>query len=351
MKGLKARVNQEGRLILPPDVASHYGMMPGADVDLEEMGDGLHLRRPVTHLAKAYIEPTSGCNLACRTCIRKSWEEPLGQMRGTTFSLIIKGLSTFLPAPNVSFGGFGEPLSHPDIVERVVQAKAIGSSVELITNGTLLTWDMSNQLIKAGLDALWVSLDGATPASYADIRVGAALPDVLSNLKDFRLACRTSSYSPTKLGIVFVAMKRNIADLPSVLQLGNRLGATRFVVSNILPYTADMCEEVLYSRSIGDNFYMRGGSKLQITKMDLNPLTRESLYEVVRGTKSLGFTWERASDARGRCPFIEQGAVAFSWEGNVSPCLPLLHSHTSFLDHRERLSRCYVIGSIAEHMT
>jgi len=33
---------------------------------------------------------------------------------------------------------------------------------------------------------LWVSLDGATPDSYADVRLGAALPEVLANLKSFR---------------------------------------------------------------------------------------------------------------------------------------------------------------------
>jgi hypothetical protein len=49
-----------------------------------------------------------------------------------------------------------------------------------------------------------------------------------------------------------------------------------------------------------------------------------------------------------RCPFIESGAAAISWEGNVSPCLPLLHSNMNFLDGRERFSRKYVVGNIKD---
>jgi len=67
----------------------------------------------------------------------------------------------------VFFGGFGEPLAHRRLVAMVGQAKALGSPVELITNGTLLTEAVSRRLIAAQLDVLWVSLDGATPESYA----------------------------------------------------------------------------------------------------------------------------------------------------------------------------------------
>ena len=146
----------------------------------------MYLYQPVTHLSKIYIEPTNRCNLECRTCIRNVWDEPLGEMSSATFARIVEGIRSFSPPPTVFFGGLGEPLAHPDIVEMVGQVKALGSSVELITNGTLLTKPLSKQLIDAGLDVLWVSLDGATPESYADVRLGAALPEVLANLAGFR---------------------------------------------------------------------------------------------------------------------------------------------------------------------
>ena len=146
---------------------------------------GLRMRQPVTHLAKVYIEPTNCCNLECRTCIRNTWDEPMGKMSPKTFRRILKGLQSFSPVPSVFFGGFGEPLSHPDIINMITQTKALGASVEMITNGTLLTREMSRRLIESGLDMLWVSVDGATPESYADVRLGAALPDVHEEPPDF----------------------------------------------------------------------------------------------------------------------------------------------------------------------
>ncbi len=181
-----ARVDKAGRLILPRDVTSHCGLTPGTKVFLAEGVNSVCFRRPVTRLTKVYIEPTNQCNLTCRTCIRNSWDETPGQMSTSTFNCIIKGLKSFTSVSTVLFGGFGEPLSHPHITDMVAQTKSTGISVELITNGTLLTEDLSRNLAEAGLDVLWVSLDGADPASYADIRRGGTLHDVIANVTRFR---------------------------------------------------------------------------------------------------------------------------------------------------------------------
>ena len=68
-------IDEEGRLVLPPEVAELYGIQPGAHMLLKEGSKSLHLQRPITQLAKVYIEPTSRCNLTCLICIRNAWEE------------------------------------------------------------------------------------------------------------------------------------------------------------------------------------------------------------------------------------------------------------------------------------
>jgi len=338
-------IDSQGRGILPPEVVSRYGLKRGTKIYLENGGNGLSLGICRDPLAKVYIEPTNRCNLECRTCMRNIWDEPLGQMDSSTFSRILEGLGNISPPPKIFFGGIGEPLAHPRIAEMVGQAKKIGSSVELITNGTLLTPDMSLRLLDAGLNMLWVSLDGATPESYADVRLGSALPEVLANIAAFRKARQTEYTQRAYLGIVFVAMKRNIADLPALLKLGREMGVRRFLVSNILPYTAEMREEILYARSRMD-FYL--GPFLELPIIDINETTFRPLYQAFDSGKSVVFSGNRNDEAQGRCPFIESRSTAVSWEGNLSPCLPLLHSHNSFLDSRERFSRRHIVGSVNE---
>ncbi len=357
MKRLQARVDKNGQLIFPEEFNLRYGLKPGTQVYVDETAKGPRLRLPITHLKKVYIEPTNRCNLDCRTCMRKVWDEPLGHMSRETFSRIIEGLRDFSPPPTVFFGALGEPLAHPDILDMVVQAKTLGSSVELITNGTLLTKDLSKQLIDAGLDMLWVSLDGATPECYGDVRLGAMFPEVLANLKAFRDA-RWSNPSPLpflgfqvkpEIGIVFVAMKRNIHELPSLLTLATKLGVNRVLVSNVLPYTDEMGKEVLYSRSLTDIVYQSSVFRLDLPKIDIDEKTKKSLYLSMRARHSISFVSGHLWERNDYCPFIENGATAISWEGNLCPCLPLLHSHTSYFDGIERVSRHYTVGNVNEH--
>jgi MoaA/NifB/PqqE/SkfB family radical SAM enzyme len=307
----------------------------------------------VLQLAKLYVEPTSHCNLACRTCLRNVWGEPIGHMADATFDRIVEGLCAFSPPPTVFFGGFGEPLAHPHIVEMVGRAKAIGSSVELITNGTLLTESLSRQLIAARLDVLWVSIDGATPESYADVRLGAALPEVIANIARFREVRRAQPWQLPRpeIGLVFVAMKRNLAELPAVLRLGHHLGVSRFMVTNVLPYTAEMRAEVLYSRALTDLAYLPSPwlPTLSLPKMDMDDFTREPFYQALRSGRNVIFSGVNLGQSNDHCRFIESGAAAIAWDGGFSPCLPLLHNHVSYLDERERHSRRWIIGNVADH--
>jgi len=344
----QADIDEHGRLILPQEILSFLGLKPGDKIPVTRGTNSISLRQPVTHLKKVYIEPTNQCNLACRTCIRNIWHEPMGQMSLSTFNHIIEGLHTFNSPPTVVFGGFGEPLSHPHIIDMIAKVKALGSSVELITNGTLLSEELSRELLATGIDVLWISLDGASPQSYADVRLGALLPDVLANVMRLRYSSWAYQYPQPHIGIVFVAMKRNVADLPAVMQIGARLKADRFLITNVLPYTAELCNEVLYTRVLGDFSVVPTWLSpcLNISKIDMDENTRDTLYKVIRAWRLTSFDKDDVGESANYCPFIESGATAISWEGNVSPCLSLMHSHESYLHDRKRSSRCHVIGNV-----
>ncbi len=357
MNSFEVWVGENGEVIFPEGLRRRYGLKPGAKVRIDETAKGPRLRMPVSHLNKLYIEPTNRCNLDCRICMRNGWNEPLGFMSDETFSKVMDGLRNLPASPTVFFGGLGEPLFHPSIVEMVAQAKSPHTSVELITNGTLLTAELSEQLIKAGLDRLWVSLDGATQESYGDLRLGALLPNVLNNLKLFHNARLYNPSNPSspgfhgkpELGIVFVAMKRNIHDLPAILSLAKRLGAATVLVTNILPYSEEMGKEVLYSRSIADVLYQSSAFRLDLPKIDIDETTKKSLYKSMQAGHSLILARGHLSESNDCCPFIENGATAISWDGNISPCLPLLHSHKSYFGKTERVCRRYAVGNVNAH--
>jgi len=346
----QVEVDAEGRLVLPREAAERLGLVPGATLHVELDGHTLLARQTIHRLSRVYVEPTTACNLACRTCVRNVWDEPMGQMSGDTFARIMDGIEALQVPPAVFFGGFGEPLFHPAIVEMVRAAKARGAFVELITNGTLLDDERARQMIAAGLDRLWVSLDGATPESYTDVRLGAALPTVIENVERFRSLRPTALLPSPEIGIVFVAMARNVHDLPDVLRLARRLGATRFMVSNVLPHTPEMRGEVLYAHAMSNDTYFPSPRQpeLYMPKMDAARLADPALYEAICGNWNLNFTGTHSQLTSDRCPFIEAGATAVGWDGGVSPCLPLLHSNHNYLNGLDRHAQRYTVGSIHE---
>lgn len=337
-------LDSQGHPILPDEIARDYGLEPGGEICLRATPEGVLLRPPLSQLRKIYIEPTSRCNLTCRTCIRNAWDEPLGYMSPETFQRILNDLAGRNPKPAVFFGGFGEPLMHPGIAEMVQKAREVAARVELITNGMLLNEKLARQLIEAGLNTLWVSLDGASPESYADVRLSESLKSVLQNIVRYRELYRQKHGNEADIGAVFVAMKRNIDELPGLLNLSTRIGITRYMVTNILPYTPEMCEEVLYHRSI-ERINWQPSSwhpKIDLPEIDMNAVTREALFRA--WTTRPGSFFKKPY----HCPFVEQRSTTVGWEGSVSPCLALLHSHESYLFEMKRSVTNYRLGNVNE---
>lgn len=346
-----AQVNEQGDLVIPKDVIARYGLNPGALVRLDEGPNFVRLHRPVTHLTKIYIEPTIACNLDCITCFRNGWDEPNGKMGEATFAAILESLKKLDPLPSVYFGGIGEPLFHPRTLEWVKQVKALGCKVELITNATLLTEKVARRLIDSGLDVLWVSLDGASTETYADVRLGAEFPKVMENLRRFNSMRKGGHFPTPELGIAFVAMQRNIGELPKVIRLGRALRAKHFSVSNLQPATDEMQKERLYDRSLRDIAYMNspGTPTLSLPKMDMTIETREALFDAFTSGCNINFagnSWGGASDV---CNFVESGTMSINWKGEATPCWPLMHTHDTFLHNKPHRNQKHIIGKVHEH--
>ncbi len=285
-------------------------------------------------------------------CVRQAWSEPAGFMSLAACDDLVRQLCEFPAPPALHLGGYGEPLHHLDFLEIVRRAKTHGLRVEVTTNGTLLDARTAGELIDLGLDRLMVSLDGATPASYGDIRVGADLWQVIENLRTlYRLKLRKAGrHSNPQVGISFVAMKRNVADLPRLPMLAAQIGAWSIQVSNLLPHTAEMEQQILYARALTACAYRasRWVANLSLPKLDLDSHTLEPLRGVFSSSASISLLDASLSARNDRCRFSHEGYAAVRWDGEVSPCLELLHDHPVYLRGRRKDITHYSLGNITQ---
>ena len=339
------QVDRDGRLIVPAEIAARYGLKPGARLMFDLGPNSILLLRPTSHLARIYVEPTTKCNLECRICVRHAWSEPLGAMSWATFGHILEGLQAFQPPPSVFFGGFGEPLTHPDIYRMIREAKKLGAVVELITNGTLLDEEASQALLELELDTLWVSVDGSADCGHAGAGSAAEVEGVLDNLRKLQRRKIELSLKNTQIGLAFVATAGNTAEFPELLRWALRHRIKKLSVSNLLPHAPELKGQILYQRRLENIDY---GAEVELPRLDIDERTLPLIQAVLHEDAVPRFEERASQRARDSCPFVQKGSISVRWDGAVSPCLALLHAHESYLGERRRRIDPYSVGRLEE---
>jgi radical SAM protein with 4Fe4S-binding SPASM domain len=164
------------------------------------------------------IEVTGACNLACEMCL-VAYRPKIGRRSGAFGLEEFQRLLAVMPdLERVTLQGLGEPLLNPQLLEMVRAVRARGARVGFNSNGMLLTEARARDLIEAGTSWLHISLDGATAESYEAIRHGARFERVRSNLRRLlELRDELGSATP-RIEVVFVAMRRNVHELPALVE-------------------------------------------------------------------------------------------------------------------------------------
>lgn len=179
------------------------------------------------------VEVTAACNLRCRMCLVR-YRPPLDRSEGSLSFDRFRAVADALPGlRTLTLQGLGEPLLAPDLFRMIAYATARGMRAGFNTNATLLTRRTAERLLDAGLDWLCISLDGATAATYEGIRDGACLARVASNVRGLVQTMRERCAIRPTLSIVFVAMRRNVAELPAVVRLAADWGVPTIRVQNL----------------------------------------------------------------------------------------------------------------------
>jgi Fe-coproporphyrin III synthase len=207
------------KIELPKDFLERRHYPEQVEYWLSERNGELILNPCRPDLRKLYLEPTTACNLCCRTCIRNSWGMPSENMSQDTFDRIAESMPDLPFLKQVIFSGFGEPLTHPHLLDMIETVRRQGLAVTLATNGVLLDRRVATELVRLGVERVNVSIDGADPQTYQDIR-GVRLQQVSENIQILNeVKADLKSLRPS-LGIEFVAMRSNVSEIKDLVKLG-----------------------------------------------------------------------------------------------------------------------------------
>ncbi|MGM0551485.1 MAG: radical SAM/SPASM domain-containing protein [Bacteroidota bacterium] len=132
------------------------------------------LKRPIVWGAPSFLslEPTNQCQLQCPECPsgNGTLEREKGYVSTTLAKELLKEQASHLSYLQLFLQG--EPLLHPQLPEIIAYANRLNIFTSVSTNAQLLTTDMIQKLLDAGLHKIIISLDGFTQATYAHYRKG-----------------------------------------------------------------------------------------------------------------------------------------------------------------------------------
>lgn len=191
---------------------------------------------------RMYIESTNMCNLSCVMCPtgRKEVTRPKGFMDFEVFKQIVDEMAPHVKATTLHI--WGEPLMHKRIFDMVAYCHAHNLRSEMSTNATLLDEKKAQKLLDAGLDAIYLCLDGMRPETYEAIRVNADYAKTNRNIRRFIELKQAGGYQ-TYVNLQIIQMQQTLGEIDEFMQSWQLPGVDRI---NVKPFDswADQIEAI-----------------------------------------------------------------------------------------------------------
>ncbi|MCU0858818.1 MAG: radical SAM protein [Pontiellaceae bacterium] len=188
------------------------------------MRNPLEIFKPWSHDTLIY-EVTARCNLRCSHCYNV-WKDPEGyseeELSTDDACKLIRKAIRESRCRSFTFTG-GEPLLRDDLETLVAVAARDCKSINLICNGTLLPEERIAGLIRAGVSLFEL------PLNSGDRNVHDRMAGASGCFDQVTQAAAHIRQQGAAVAFVFVGTAQNIADWPSVLEIGIALGARSFL--------------------------------------------------------------------------------------------------------------------------
>jgi len=327
---------------------------------------------------------------------------PEGSMSPETF----ERLSPAFPhLDSVVLNGIGEPLLHPHLEAFITRAKLLlpeHAWVGFQSNGMAFDDQRAASLVNAGLDRICLSLDTVSDNSFRSIRSGGEMKGIVAAFASLNRAGSMRRGRDLEIGIEFVLMRDNLAELPDAIRWAGRAGASFAIVTQLLPYQGGLVAQTAYDtnstvaialyeqqrtkalqegldiRRYLDVFMkvdrtreedrivsivgqMRNDAEAQGITLHVDRLLKRdeewfadaaSVFDEARRAAREGGVDLKLPDMAPRntrkCEFVEGNSAFISWDGNVHPCYFLWHRYACYVGGIEKQVKPWVHGNLRD---
>jgi sulfatase maturation enzyme AslB (radical SAM superfamily) len=302
------------------------------------------LKLPVNRL---HIELTNACNFSCEFCPDSKMKRQRGIMPLELAKSILDDVSKLRIAGTVHFHVMGEPTLHPQLVDIVEYAGCRGVDTCLTTNGSRLDEKLLNELLRAGIGHVIISLQtpdertfslrGAKDLTFSDY---AEKITMVANtfMQRSERSHMTISFlsSPLRRLIIPIFPEISIADTSADLKRYLNAWAERILVkSPLVVRYADVLKQIRKSGSFREN-------KIIITD-------RLFFKTRVLGDWSIHFDKKNVDAHFGYCPGLQEN-FGILWNGDYTFCCTDYDGKTSTHNYSETSISEYLTGEVVQEV-
>ena len=249
-----------------------------------------------------FVEITGRCPIECLMCARRFRNWTYGDLKEGVFESLER---VFSRVEVVVLGGFGEPMVARGFDRYFDRLSELGARVALQTSGFRLSEERAERLVSGGLRHLHVSMDSPEEETYHSIRPRIAFEEVKERVRQIVRLKREAKQDWPMVQVVFVAMRRNVEQLPAMVDLVAELGADMLTVQYMVVHGEEVRQESL--------FYHQ-----ELANRSLEA-TKARAAEVGLRVELPGRFGSGGEEGEGRC--TDPWQVMFvRWNGEVMPC-------------------------------
>ncbi len=242
----------------------------------------------------AQLEPTLRCNLRCKMCFRDKFE--CGDMSFEEYKSILLKLNRLV---KLHLQGLGEPFLHKDIFKMINYAANKGIIVTAISNGTMFTPKIIEQMKHTKLSELGISIDSTKKELYESIRIGANFDKVKENIKNLTKAVGNKM----DIFMAVVILKENVNEIVEFVDFANSLGIKK-IIFQAVQSKEDFVEN--YEEGF-DSLVINDKKKVKILINEAKRRGKKLGIEVVYDENVIECVWPWRN-------------IYVTWKGDITPC-------------------------------
>lgn len=209
-----------------------------------------------------WIELTSKCPFDCVFCSRSALR---GKGEHMDFSLYQRIIAQMHNPGVIRLNYSGESIHYPHLSDAIALAKATGARVELVTVLSSAKPKIVEALVLNGLDRLTISIHALNEVSYQNIYGHSSVGSLRENIALLQSLKQKHGSALPLIDFAFVAMEKNLDELPSIVDLASEFGVHQIDVHPVIrrDNIPELFSQELIAGNLTVSFRMRLAQMLQ----------------------------------------------------------------------------------------